>query len=153
MNCYDDSFDKEFPPCMVTSVFSFAKCTVVKTRNTYRCGESFCVTYICREYDDPWLQKWHNSSYYLETIHLKHGTFKFCIRFFWQISLHFRKNRYRKKQPFVNNYFYIVKWTFKVMREIRKKQHDFKSVHFECRMVLFYTIWEKVRKSTFFHRV
>ena len=29
--------------------------------------------------------------------------------------------------------------------EIRKKQHDFKSVHFECRMVLFYTIWEKSR--------
>ena len=29
--------------------------------------------------------------------------------------------------------------------EIRKKQHDFKSVHFECRMVLFYMIWEKSR--------
>ena len=29
--------------------------------------------------------------------------------------------------------------------EIRKKQHAFKSVHFECRMVLFYTIWEKSR--------
>ena len=29
--------------------------------------------------------------------------------------------------------------------EIRKKQHDFKSVHFECRMVLFYMIWEKKR--------
>ena len=29
--------------------------------------------------------------------------------------------------------------------EIRKKQHDFKCVHFECRMVLFYTIWEKSR--------
>ena len=27
--------------------------------------------------------------------------------------------------------------------EIRKKQHDFKGVHFECRMVLFYMIWEK----------
>ena len=35
--------------------------------------------------------------------------------------------------------------------EIRKKQHDFKSVHFECRMVLFYMIWEKSRlQSTFF---
>ena len=35
--------------------------------------------------------------------------------------------------------------------EIRKKQHDFKCVHFECRMVLFYTIWEKSRLlSTFF---
>ena len=31
--------------------------------------------------------------------------------------------------------------------EIRKKQHDFKSVHFECRMVLFYTIWKKRRLS------
>ena len=29
--------------------------------------------------------------------------------------------------------------------EIRKKQHDFKSVHFECRMVLFYMIYEKNR--------
>ena len=29
--------------------------------------------------------------------------------------------------------------------EIRKKQHAFKSVHFECRMVLFYIIWEKSR--------
>ena len=29
--------------------------------------------------------------------------------------------------------------------EIRKKQHDFKSAHFECRMVLFYMIWEKSR--------
>ena len=29
--------------------------------------------------------------------------------------------------------------------EIRKTQHDFKSVHFECRMVLFYMIWEKSR--------
>ena len=29
--------------------------------------------------------------------------------------------------------------------EIRKKQRDFKSVHFECRMVLFYMIWEKSR--------
>ena len=29
--------------------------------------------------------------------------------------------------------------------ERRKKQHDFKSVHFKCRMVLFYTIWEKSR--------
>ena len=29
--------------------------------------------------------------------------------------------------------------------EIRKKQHDFKCVHFECRMVLFYMIWEKSR--------
>ena len=29
--------------------------------------------------------------------------------------------------------------------EIRKKQHAFKSVHFECRMVLFYMIWEKSR--------
>ena len=29
--------------------------------------------------------------------------------------------------------------------EIRKKEHDFKSVHFECRMVLFYMIWEKSR--------
>ena len=29
--------------------------------------------------------------------------------------------------------------------EIRKKPHDFKSVHFECRMVLFYMIWEKSR--------
>ena len=29
--------------------------------------------------------------------------------------------------------------------EIRKKLHDFKSVHFECRMVLFYMIWEKSR--------
>ena len=28
--------------------------------------------------------------------------------------------------------------------EIRKKQNDFKSVHFECWMVLFYTILEKV---------
>ena len=27
--------------------------------------------------------------------------------------------------------------------EIRKKQHAFKGVHFECRMVLFYAIWEK----------
>ena len=27
--------------------------------------------------------------------------------------------------------------------KIRKKQHAFKSVHFGCRMVLFYTIWEK----------
>ena len=35
--------------------------------------------------------------------------------------------------------------------EIRKKQHDFKSVHFECRMVLFYMIWEKSR--LFFHRM
>ena len=35
--------------------------------------------------------------------------------------------------------------------EIRKKQHDFKSVHFECRMVLFYMIWEKSR--IFFHRM
>ena len=35
--------------------------------------------------------------------------------------------------------------------EIRKKQHAFKSVHFECRMVLFYTIWEKSRlQSAFF---
>ena len=35
--------------------------------------------------------------------------------------------------------------------EIRKKQHDFKSVHFECRMMLFYMIWEKSRlQSTFF---
>ena len=25
--------------------------------------------------------------------------------------------------------------------EIRKKEHDFKNVHFECRMGLFYTIW------------
>ena len=33
--------------------------------------------------------------------------------------------------------------------EIRKQQHDFKSVHFECRMVLFYIIWEKSR--LFFH--
>ena len=38
--------------------------------------------------------------------------------------------------------------------EIRKKQHDFKCVHFKCRMVLFecgivffYTIWEKSRHS------
>ena len=31
--------------------------------------------------------------------------------------------------------------------EIRNKQHDFKYVHFECRMVLFYTIWEKSRLS------
>ena len=30
--------------------------------------------------------------------------------------------------------------------EIRKKQHAFeKSVHFECRMVFFYMIWEKSR--------
>ena len=29
--------------------------------------------------------------------------------------------------------------------EIRKKQHNFKSVHFECRMVLFYIVWEKSR--------
>ena len=35
--------------------------------------------------------------------------------------------------------------------EIRKKQHDFKSVHFECRMILFYLIWEKSRH--FFHRM
>ena len=35
--------------------------------------------------------------------------------------------------------------------EIRKKQNDFKSVHFECRIVLFYTIWEKSR--LFFLRV
>ena len=28
--------------------------------------------------------------------------------------------------------------------EIRKKQHDFKSVHFECRMVLFYIECRKV---------
>ena len=39
--------------------------------------------------------------------------------------------------------------------EIRKKQHDFKCVHIECRMVLFYTIWRKSRLlstvlSTFF---
>ena len=35
--------------------------------------------------------------------------------------------------------------------EIRKKLHDFKCVHFECRMVLFYMIWEKSRlQSTFF---
>ena len=33
--------------------------------------------------------------------------------------------------------------------EIRNKQHDCKSVHFECKMVLFYMIWEKSRlKST-----
>ena len=35
--------------------------------------------------------------------------------------------------------------------EIKKTQHDFKCVHFECRMVLFYTIWKKSR--LFFHRV
>ena len=35
--------------------------------------------------------------------------------------------------------------------EIRKKQNDFKSVHFDCRMVLFYMIWEKSR--LFFHRM
>ena len=29
--------------------------------------------------------------------------------------------------------------------ETRKKQHDFKSVHFECRLVLFYMILEKSR--------
>ena len=29
--------------------------------------------------------------------------------------------------------------------EMRKKQHAFKSVHFECRMVLFYILWEKSR--------
>ena len=29
--------------------------------------------------------------------------------------------------------------------DIKKKQHDFKCVHFECRMVLFYMIWEKSR--------
>ena len=39
---------------------------------------------------------------------------------------------------FTHSYFYIEKWTFKVMCEIRKKQHDFKSVHFEFRNVLFY---------------
>ena len=57
-----------------------------------------------------------------------------------------------------NSYFYIEKWTFKVMceviferNEIRKKQHDFKCVHFECRMVLFYMICEKSR--LFSHRV
>ena len=44
-------------------------------------------------------------------------------------------------------YFYIEKWTFKVMFVVyyRAKQHDFKSVHFECRMVLFYMLWEKSR--------
>ena len=31
--------------------------------------------------------------------------------------------------------------------EIRKKQHDFKSVHFECRMVVFCTVWEKSQLS------
>ena len=41
------------------------------------------------------------------------------------------------------SYFYIEKLTFKVMCEIRKKQHDFKSVHFECRMVLFTRYVEK----------
>ena len=32
-----------------------------------------------------------------------------------------------------------------VRSDIRKKQNDFKSVHFEVRMVLFYTIWKKSR--------
>ena len=36
-------------------------------------------------------------------------------------------------------------WFIIVRSEIRKKQHAFKSVNFECRMVLFYTIWEKCR--------
>ena len=31
------------------------------------------------------------------------------------------------------------------LSEIWNNQRDFKSVHFECRMVLFYTIWEKIR--------
>ena len=35
--------------------------------------------------------------------------------------------------------------------EIRKKQHDFKSVHFEYRMVLFYMTWKKSR--LLFHRM
>ena len=34
--------------------------------------------------------------------------------------------------------------------EIRKKQHDFKCVHFECRMVLFYAIWDKSRRIRLF---
>ena len=34
--------------------------------------------------------------------------------------------------------------------EIRKKQHDFKSVHFERKMVLFYMIWEHTLSPNFF---
>ena len=41
-------------------------------------------------------------------------------------------------------YFYIEEWTFKVTRKIRKKQQDFKSVHIECRMVLFTRYGRKV---------
>ena len=60
-----------------------------------------------------------------------------------------------------NSYFYIKKWTFKGMcevyyreSEIIKKQHAFKSVHFECRMVFFTWYWRKVDFSgLFFHRM
>ena len=37
--------------------------------------------------------------------------------------------------------------------EIRKKQHAFKNVHFECRMVLFYTIWKKSRLLSIFFSI
>ena len=71
----------------------------------------------------------------------------------WKILKHSIWFYFSSKTRQNTSYFYIEKWTFKKScakfvierSEIRKKQHDFKSVHFECRIVLFYMIWEKSR--------
>ena len=65
-----------------------------------------------------------------------------------------------KKLPITSGYWLFLYWEMDFFKshvrffiernEILKKQPDFKSVHFECRIVLLYTIWGKSR--LFFHR-